>query len=226
LGYKILGVDGEIGHVFDFYFDDVAWTARYIVVDTGEWLPGRKVLLSPMVAGRPDSANHCLPVDLTKAQIVDSPPIEVDKPVDRQYEELLSDYYGWPVYWMGYPDVPFLVGPVMAGEAVREMHDSPKYQRREREVAERGDPHLRSLRDVSGYQIHTEDDAIGHINDFIAETKGWVIRYLVCDTGNWLPGKKVLIAPEWINSVNWERRTVDVSMTTEVGEPLASVKGD
>jgi hypothetical protein len=44
-GRTLSATDGEIGHVQDFYFDDQTWAARYLVVDTGTWLTGRKVLL-------------------------------------------------------------------------------------------------------------------------------------------------------------------------------------
>ena len=39
--------DGVIGNVKEFYFDDDTWTLRYLIVDTGNWLTGRIVLISP-----------------------------------------------------------------------------------------------------------------------------------------------------------------------------------
>jgi len=72
-GYTILATDGHIGTVDDFYFDDEDWTIRYLVVDTGGWLSGRKVLISPLSLGRPDFPGRLLPVSLTKAQVEHSP---------------------------------------------------------------------------------------------------------------------------------------------------------
>lgn len=46
-GYKLDSLDGEIGKVKEFYFDDKHWTIRYLVADTGNWLTGRQVLISP-----------------------------------------------------------------------------------------------------------------------------------------------------------------------------------
>ena len=46
-GYKLDSLDGEIGKVKEFYFDDQHWAIRYLVADTGSWLMGRRVLISP-----------------------------------------------------------------------------------------------------------------------------------------------------------------------------------
>ena len=100
-GDKLGASDGEIGHVKDFYFDDQNWVVRYLVVDTGSWLSGRKVLISPHAFGRLHQAGKLLQVNLTRKQIEDSPSIESHKPVSRQYEEEYHRYYGWPYYWQG-----------------------------------------------------------------------------------------------------------------------------
>jgi hypothetical protein len=99
-GIGIAATDGDIGSVKDLYFDDVAWTIRYLVVDTGTWLPGRQVLISPMSIAGETSADK-IPVALTRQQVADSPPIDADRPVDRQHEIELSRYYRYPYYWAG-----------------------------------------------------------------------------------------------------------------------------
>ena len=83
----------------DFYFDDQNWAVRYVIVDTGKWLPGRQVLLSPHAFGRISLEGKAIAVNLTRGQIEGSPSIEVHKPVSRQYEEDYHRYYGWPSYW-------------------------------------------------------------------------------------------------------------------------------
>ena len=90
-GYSIRATDGAIGAVDDLYFDDDRWAIRYLVVDTGCWLPGRKVLISPHAVGRPDWMAQQLPVSLTKAQVEGSPDVDTRKPVSRQYE---TEYSG------------------------------------------------------------------------------------------------------------------------------------
>src|SRR5690348_10242798 len=46
-GIAVGAMDGEVGTVTDLYFDDQHWAIRYLVVETGIWLGGRKVLISP-----------------------------------------------------------------------------------------------------------------------------------------------------------------------------------
>lgn len=199
-GFTLDAQDGEIGRVEDFYFDDHRWVVRYMVARTGNWLTGRRVLIAPVSLGEPDWDRQALPVRLSREQIRQSPPIETDEPVNRQKESILAQYYGWPMYWMPgytepYPRVP--AGP---------PDHEPEQQ------AQRGDPNLRSCHEVSGYRIHAEDGEIGHVEDYVVMTADWGIRYLLVDTRNWLPGKKVLVSPLWISGVSWPREEVFVRM--------------
>ena len=80
-GYRIAATDGDIGTVSDFLFDDGTWSVRWLVVDTGNWLSRRKVLLPPSVLGRIYAKDSVFAVKLTKQQIKDSPEIDTDRPV-------------------------------------------------------------------------------------------------------------------------------------------------
>ena len=215
-GYSIRATDGEIGRVHEFLFDDLTWTIRYLVVDTGDWLPGRKVLVSPAAVDRPDAEAESLAVGLTQAQVEDSPPLEADAPVSRQIESDLHEYYGWVPYWRtGVPAAgpgPIAAAPVMAAEGARAPEAA------EEEGKPPIDPHLRSTREVTGYHIEARDGDVGHVDDFVGEDDRWIIRYLVVDTGNWLPGRKVLIAPTWSEVVNWAQRIVSVDLKRETVE--------
>jgi hypothetical protein len=204
LGYRLEAIDAELGRVKDLYFDDRAWTVRYVVVDTGTWLPKRKVLIAPQALGEPDWAGQSIPVSLRKQQIEEGPGIESDKPVSRQHEEKLVGYYNWPMYWapVGVPAtgmIPPRVIPRQQPSARGEPAAEP-----------RGDPSLRSVKEVLGYHIDALDGEIGHVDDFIAETDDWALRYMVIDTRNWLPGRKVLISPAWIDRISWPKRQVRV----------------
>ena len=75
-GHKLAAIDGEIGHVKDFYVDDQSWAVRYLITDTGDWLTGRKVLIAPHHLGSIDLDGRHLPVSLTRRQIEESPLIE------------------------------------------------------------------------------------------------------------------------------------------------------
>ncbi len=202
-GYKILATDGEIGRVHEFYFDDENWVIRYMILDTGKWLPGRRVLVSPVALGQPDWSSKLLPVVLSREQIENSPPISEDEPVSRQHEIDLIKYYDWPTYW---PVSPIGAPPEgVMGSASDEMETEE----------EKGDPHLRSTREVSGYHIEASDGEIGHVEDFIVDDDNWIIRYLVIDTRNILPGKKVIISPQWVKKVNWEESHVQILLSQE-----------
>jgi len=212
-GYSLSAKDGEIGRVEDLYFDDQKWTIRYIVVDTGRWLPGRKVLISPCSIGRADRDNQLIEINLNKQRIENSPSIESDKPVSRQYETIYHDYYGFPYYWGG----PHLWGPAILPGAAAPL---PPTAGEEEAAARRAhqdsdDPHLRSASEVTGYYIEANDGEIGHLQDFIVDDENWAIRYLLIDTKNWWPGKKVVVSPDWIERVSWSDSRVYINESRE-----------
>ena len=219
-GFDIVATDGKIGDVEQFYFDDERWAVRYIVVNTGNWLSGRQVLISPFSVVKIDRENSLLQVDLTQSQVENSPNIDTHKPVSRQMEASHSDYYGYPRYWGSpflwgpeeYPEYPAPVAQqstAMAATAtVTGMAAAPVPVPAE-------DIHLRSTEEVSSYHIAATDGDIGHVEDFIVEENSWVIRYLAIDTRNWLPGRKVMVAPQWIASIDWAQGKVHVNLSCE-----------
>jgi hypothetical protein len=210
--YTLRAKDGEAGSIEDFYFDDEAWTIRYIVAETGTWLEGRNVLISPISLGTMDASKRTLEVKLTKTQIENSPPIDTHKPVSRQHETAYFDYYGYPYYWSG----PYVWGPMaypanLPAPTQTQTLAAEIKAAKGREQPE--DPHLRSAKLVTGYYIGASDGEIGHVEDFIVDNESWTIRYMVVDTRNWWPGKKVVISPEWIGNVSWTDSTVYVELT-------------
>lgn len=218
--FSLRATDGQIGTVDDFYFDDISWTVRYLIIKTGTWLTGRKVLIAPAEVREPDWANKTFPVSLTKDQVEHSPAIETEKPISRQQEVDLHAYYDWPVYWsptglvMG--SAPPIGGPTRGpGRAGRT--DLPETVRNDLEVATQAHPgpDLRSVNEVAGYGIQALDGELGHVEDFLIEAESWMIRYLIVDTRNWLPGQKVLIARPWITRVDWPNQSVYVDLTVE-----------
>ena len=207
-GFSLDARDGAFGKVDDFYFDDATWSIRYLVANTGGWLTGRLVLLSPVALQEPDFARHSLPVRLTKEQIEKSPPIHAHKPVSRQQEEELARYYQWPYYWSGTG-----FGTVAGYTGVGVIPIEPAVPRAERQPT--GDPHLRSANEVRGYTIAAKDGDIGSIDDLILDDDGWVIRYLVVDTTRWRPGGHVLLALEWVERIEWENHAGRTSLSRE-----------
>jgi hypothetical protein len=210
IGWRLLAKDGEIGRCKDFLVDDRHWTIRYMVADTGTWLPGRRVLISPISLGEPEWEARRFPVKLTQKQIEASPPLERDAPVSRRYETVWFEYYGWPSYWVG----GGLWGPAPYPAA---LYGKRQQEFRDRE-AEIEQSHLRSAKELTGYHIQAKDREIGHVEDFLVDDTTWTLRYMVVDTRNWLPGRKVLIPPAWLDSVSWADRTVRVDLTADTVE--------
>jgi uncharacterized protein YrrD len=216
-GCAIVASDGRLGTVSDFLFDDASWLVRWLVVDTGNWLPGRKVLLPVSILGHIDAAAREFTVRLTMQQVKNSPDIDSDRPVSRQMETSVYDYYGWNPYWGsgfymgGYGligDYGYLGWP-MGAESSRtsQQHEELLHANREDE-----DPHLRSIEAVTGYHIHATDGEIGHVEDFLIEEADWSIHYLVVDTRNWWPGKKVIVSPRSARDINWSDRLVNLDV--------------
>ncbi len=206
-GFKLEAIDGDIGKVEEFYFDDRRWTIRYLVADTGTWLAERQVLISPYALLSVLKDDKHISVNLTKKQIEESPSLYTDKPVSQQFEEAYYGYYGWPMYWSG----PYTwgVNPYLMREFDQAKEPAEKAQ------AKAWDHHLRSTADVSGYHVQAVDGEIGHVSDFIIDDDNWSIRYLVVDTRNWLPGKKVLVSPRWIERVSWPESKVFANLSRE-----------
>lgn len=214
-GYGLHATDGDIGSVRDVYFDERTSKVRYLVVDTGSWLPGRRVLLAPAALGVIDHAGKAIATGLTRRQVKDSPAAETDQPVSRQHEEELHRHYGWDPYWTGamaYGVAPYWGGMGLAAVPPVVPEDPIEHDLAEREGAERGDPALRSAHEVVGYHVVASDGEIGHVDDLLIDDD-WVIRELVIDTRNWLPGKKVLVGPDRLRSVDWAERHIGLDMT-------------
>lgn len=222
--YTIRATDGDIGRVDRFLFDDQQWTVRYLVVDTGQWLPGRRVLIAPRAVSGVDTKDRTIALDLTKAKIHDSPDLDADKPVSRQQEADLHSYYGYPSYWgqVGGPGSwaawahpPGAVAPAVPyAESPEQAAGTSGSDQTARDASE-GDPHLRSTREVAGYHIEATDGAIGHVKDFVADDGTWTIHYLVIDTSNWIGGRNVLLSRDWVSRVEWATSKVHVDVTRE-----------
>jgi len=205
-GYQLSAKDGVIGHVKDFYFDDKSWSIRYLVVDTGPWLIGRQVLLSPHSLRDLNDYAKSLSVKLTRTQIEDGPSIESHVPVSRQYEEAYFNHYGWPAYWedgemwgvAGFPVAPV---PSKNDDAHHHGHN------------QRDDIHLRSVKAVTGYHVHLRDGSLGLVSGLMIEAGNWVICHLAVSTGHWYANKIVFIAASNVERISRETSELFVNLT-------------
>lgn len=220
-GLVVAAQDGELGSASHALFDDARWAIRHLVVRTGTWLKGRDVLVSPHAVERVEPDNGQvgrLVVRLTRRQVEEAPHIDTAKPVSRQMEEQYNTYYGYPSYWAGAglwgaAAYPMAAMPPLAAEGSGMPIENP---RRDAPAGrEKGDPHLRSTAEVEGYHIEAADGGIGHVEEFIFDPASWAIRYIVVDTRDWLPGRKVLVDPEDIDSIDWGQRQVRVRLTRD-----------
>ncbi len=213
-GFAIAATDGALGSVRDVYFDDGQWMIRYFVVDTGGWPHGYDVLLSPLSVTAAEWPMRALRIKLTREQVRNSPGIDAARPVSRQHEAELANYYELPFYWAG----PLHMSAIYPG--VVEKHPLTEQERlaiREEieQEHEASDPRLRSADEVIGYHLHARDRSIGHVADFLLDERDWSIKLIVVDTRNWWPGKHVLISPERIERVSWDDKSVFVNATRE-----------
>jgi hypothetical protein len=168
-----------------------------------------------LVLGHLDAQAREFPVRLTMQQVKDSPDIDTDRPVSRQMETNVYDYYGWRPYWGGglyMGGYGYLGGATMAAAPAMEP------RRRDLDVADTrhdDDPHLRSVAAVTGYHVHASDGEVGHVEDFLVEDVDWSIHYVVVDTKKWWPGKKVLISPWSARDIDWANRLVNLDVARQ-----------
>jgi hypothetical protein len=206
LGYQLLAKDGHMGKVHNFLFNDEDWNIRYLVVDTGPWILGRKVLISLLALGQPVWASETFPVDLTREQVKTSPDVDLAKPVSRQYEESLFKHYSWPAYWSmntTIPGPPAYVSPLLFSQQENQTHQ---------EV----DSHLRSAEELFGYQVNAFEGDVGTLTDFIVEDEDWNIRYMVVDLSSWLGSEKqILVALEWVSNIDVSRKEVLIDLSQD-----------
>jgi hypothetical protein len=206
-GAKLAALDGAIGEVTDFYFDDKTWIVRYVVAETGSWFQGQKVLLSPYAFGPLTEDGDSLRVNLTKDQIAASPLMDTQEPVSRQYEVKYYRHYGWPAYWegrwtWGTSRYPILL-PLAVGAGSHEYDQIHN--------------HLRSLRAVDGYRVATPDGTVGHVSGLGVDRDSWEISEVIVKTGHH-SGDEILLSPSQVDEISFPERLVLVNLSRP-GQP-------
>lgn len=206
-GYKIHAVDGNIGKVDEFYFDDTSWAIRYLIAKTGSWFNDREVLLSVVALGTPDWMTLAFPVNLTREQVRNSPDVDTEFPIYRHHEIALHSYYQWPFYWDGaFPDTYSING--FTGDEFSPLEDETSEQQTEK-------AHIQSTRYLMGRPLKTNDGEIGHVEDFIVNTDTWVLTDIIVTTGIWHFGKKVLIPVELVESIDNSNEIISLNCSKE-----------
>lgn len=206
--YKVSASDGDIGSVSDFLFDVEHWTIRYLVVDNGGfWAGPSKVLISPIAFGKVDWATRMFHLELTREKVKNSPHVDLDGHVSREFERAYYQYYNWPYYW-GYGGIWGDWGyPALLAKTTRIEGESDTSSTTSS---------LISVHEISGYKIQGKDDEIGHVQDIIVDDETWGIRYIVVDTRKWWSGRSVILAAHWIEKVDQIEQTVHINLPREV----------
>lgn len=207
-GATVQALDGDLGSVQDFYFDDERWALRYAIVDTGTWLPGRRVVLSIMSLMAPDWEAGRLPVTLSRDQIRNSPDVLRHPAISRSLEAELLSYYGFPYYWAGDAVWGRVASPALAAQQAVTRDGMPTGE-------PDSDVHLHSARDIIGYHLHARDGEIGHVDDLLLYPQTWEVKGLLIDTSNWIGGRAAVITPESIGRLDWAGRHVRVNLSRE-----------
>lgn len=156
LGYRLRAVDGHIGKVRDFHFDNESWQLRHMAVSTHVYFPWPVVLLEPKAIGRPDWVDQTITVFHTVQDVREAPRMTKDPPLYRQVYERTVNFNGYIPHWTPMTDAP---------------EDNA-------DLLPAGEVQLRSLTHLLGYRVHAEQELVGHVHDFLADDD-WNIRALV-----------------------------------------------
>jgi hypothetical protein len=90
-GYHVEALDGSIGKIDEATYEV---GTSFVIVDTGPWIFGRKVMLPAGVIDRVDESDERVWVNRTKEQIKDSPEYDMLKISDASYQDEVGNYYG------------------------------------------------------------------------------------------------------------------------------------
>lgn len=206
---RVRAADGDIGPIQDVLFDDRNWVVRYLVVDAGGWLSEREVLISPYSIRQPVGWDGHVDVALTRRLVRTSPALDIDQPVSREQELEFERHYHYPAYWDG--GGLWGTGPCPYPSA------APPAGVDRAAAIYPGGMQLRSTERIYGFEVHGTNADIGTVHDFVFDDESWQIRYLVIDTQGWWPGgRRVLIAPPWVDRVDWTRQHIHVALTRDM----------
>jgi sporulation protein YlmC with PRC-barrel domain len=213
---SVNATDAHLGHVKDVLFDDQDFVVRYLALDTSQWMPlSKKVLISPISVKEINLDDVSAQLSLSEKLVKDSPPLDAHKPVCREYEEVLFKYFGYGYYW---------VGPGAWGEFAHPTELANFDPETKKAFEEQNKPkhnHLRSVREIIGYNVCTNGESIGHISDFVVDQDTWSITHLEVELGNWLPGgKRVRLDVNHCEKIDWPSHAAYLTVSKDMLEQM------
>ena len=211
IGCKVHATDGFIGEIKTLYFESSQWIVRYFALEGN----ARRFLIPATLFPMQNFSSSDLSLNLRKDQINNSPDIDLSQPLSRLSESTLASYYNIPSYW----------GPVTREEEVLQVpsegtmiishvtgSDIAVGAAGELLVVEQA-ANLYSTDEIFGFEAQAIDGDIGPVEDVMIDDYSWEMRYLIVDSARLLPGRKVLLSPQWIDSVNETDRKIRVNVT-------------
>ena len=203
----IRALDGELGKVHEFYFDDRLWQIRYLVVELGTWIKSRRVLISPLALAAFDGDQ--LTVQLTKSDIGNCPESETDKPVSLQQSERAETLFAMSQPFGGLGGGGASALPLVARHTLGDPERGTRWNR-----------HLRSSRAVARYVLLADEGECGGIENFLIDDRTWTIRFLVIKPSLRRNPALRLLGTAMVSGIRWEQESVDIGCSRADVEKL------
>lgn len=203
LGLKVEATDGEVGTVHDFYITDDGWRVAYAVVATGSFFSGRHLVMPPETLQFQGDPPEVVRVSKSRNAILSCPDWDAERPVYRQKEEEIGQKY----LWLPKGSLSNIVfRPLGAAEDELNVNE-------EKARAKGDNPHLRSLREIRGYEVVDRDgNPLGHLMDAVVDRDHWAVN-MVCIK---LPFEKAedgaMVGIQHIDEIDWARATARVDL--------------
>lgn len=210
-GKRIAAQDGWIGALDDLYIDAERWRVRHLVVDTGVWLHGRRVLLPPASVAPGGLAGKAIGVALTREEVQNSPGVDADPAVSELLQWAQAHHYGKRSYWEGH--VPLRLTPAQFVAPLGAEHPDAEAQDKAvgaEQAARRS--HTHSARELLGYRVLARDGALGYLEDVLLDDEGEMPAMIVAIPA-WMAHQAVALPPRMVEQIDCARRALRSRLT-------------
>ena len=209
MGLTVHAKDGDAGEVQAFYFDNRWWSVRYLAVETGSWFNSRRVLVPPASFSSIDISSKRINSNLTVDQIQGSPDVDFNLVLSRGVEADTLRHRGLPRFTL--TNEERLLSQLLPHETAEERIMTSRGEKTFASVQQGGMSmaaelvpgarHLFSSDEIFRYRLQATDSDIGNIDDVILDDRTWAIKYLIVDTSQLQPERKVLLSPWRIDRI-------------------------
>ncbi len=197
-GYSVAAIDGSLGKLEDFLFDERSHDLRYLVADTGGWFDRRHLLVAPAAFGHTHWPARDFPVRISREQAAASPALVADAALSRRHEVALHSFFEWMPYWLSHSN-----GVPTAHVAAPDGGD---------EAA----PSLCRAARLIGYQAQGTDSEIGHVVDFLIDDDQWKVRDVIVDTESWGEPRTVIVSMALFRGIDAAAEKLLVGLTARL----------